>query len=211
LFRREARATQQGAERLIALSSEHGFPLWLAVGTKFRGWALTIQGNYEEGITLVREGLAGMRATGTGMTGLSDLLLLADTCLEAGRLGEAMDALAEARRLMSQDEHQINAVIELFKGRLLCKLSISNAAEARNCFRSAIEIARNFNDKMTELQATAALVRLLSSRGDRDEARTRLSEIYNWFTEGFDIPDLKEAKAVLEELGQKARQLHTAC
>jgi predicted ATPase len=202
-FRREARTAQESAERLIALSTEYGFPLWLAVGTKFRGWAIAVQGNYEDGIALIRQGLAGMRATETTMTRASDLLLLADACIEAGRSSEALDVLAEARTLITQREHHICAVIELFKGKLLSRSGAAEAAEAEHCFRSSIEIARKSDDKMTDLRAATGLMRLLASRGGHDEARAILSDIYNWFTEGFDTADLKEAKAVLEELGQR--------
>ena len=130
-----------------------------------------------------------------------DLLLLADACLEAGRFGEGLDALTEARTFV-RPEHRFSAMIEVSEGKLLSKLGGSKVAEAENCFRSAIERAPKFNDKMTELQAATGLARLLASRGDRDEAHAMLSDIYNWFTEGFDTADLIEAKTLLEELDQ---------
>jgi adenylate cyclase len=201
-YRREARATQESAEHLIALSTENGLPLFLARGITLRGWAIALQGRYEEGIALIREGSAATRATGTEFTRLPDLLLLADACLEAGRFGEGLDALTEARTLVVRPEHRFSAMIEVSKGKLLTKLHGANAGEAENCFRSAIEIARKLNEKMTELQAATGLARLLASRGDRDEAHAILSGIYNWFTEGFDTADLIEAKTLLEELGQ---------
>jgi len=199
--RREARATQESAEHLIALSTENGLPLWLARGITLRGWAIALQGRYEEGIALIREGSAATRATGTEFTRLPDLLLLADACLEAGRLSEGLDALTEARTLV-RSAHRFSAMIEVSKGKLLSRLPGSKAAEAENCFRSAIEIARKLNEKMTELQAATGLARLLASRGDRDEAYAMLCDIYNWFTEGFDTADLIEAKILLEELDQ---------
>ena len=69
------------------------------------------------------------------------------------------------------------------------------------CFRTAIEIARRQSARIAELRATTSLARLLEKQGRRDEARTMLAEIYNWFTEGFDTADLKEAKALLDQLG----------
>ena len=133
---------------------------------------------------------------------MPNLLLLADACLEAGRFGEGLDALTEARTLVVRSEHRFSAIIEVSKGKLLSRLRGSKVAEAENCFRSAIERAPKFNDKMTELQAATGLARLLASRGDRDEAHAMLSDIYNWFTEGFDTADLIEAKTLLEELDQ---------
>jgi predicted ATPase len=72
---------------------------------------------------------------------------------------------------------------------------------AEQDFREAIELARSMSAKSPELRATISLARLLDQRGRRDEARAMLAEIYNWFTEGFDTADLKDAKALLEELG----------
>jgi predicted ATPase len=75
-----------------------------------------------------------------------------------------------------------------------------NATAANNCFRKAIELARVQSTKVWELRATMSLARLLDRQGRRDEARTMLADIYNWFTEGFDTVDLKDAKALLDEL-----------
>ncbi|MBV8451142.1 MAG: hypothetical protein JOZ29_02560 [Deltaproteobacteria bacterium] len=199
-FRREAHLTQESAERLIVLASEHGFPIWRAIGTTLRGWCIAVQGHYDEGIALIREGSNSVRSAGITARGLNDLFLLAGACLEAGHISEGLDTLTEARALVSQPEHPVLGVIELFKGNLLSKWGGSRAAEAEDCFRAAIEIARKFNNKMAELQAISGLARLLASHGDRDEARTMLAEIYNWFTEGFGTPDLKDAKLLLDEL-----------
>jgi len=86
------------------------------------------------------------------------------------------------------------------KGELLLKQDNSNTAEAQKCFERAIEIARKQSAKSLELRATMSLARLLDKRGKRDEARAMLADIYNWFTEGFDTADLKDAKALLDEL-----------
>jgi predicted ATPase len=87
------------------------------------------------------------------------------------------------------------------KGELLLRQDYSDTAEAQRCFWRAIEVARKQSAKSFELRATTSLARLLASQGRRDEARTMLAEIYNWFTEGFDTADLKDAKALLDELG----------
>jgi predicted ATPase len=75
------------------------------------------------------------------------------------------------------------------------------SVEAENCFRAALEIARAQEAKWRELRTTVSLARLLRDSNRRDEARTLLGDIYGWFTEGFDLPDLKETKVLLEELG----------
>jgi predicted ATPase len=182
----------------MALSSEHGFPLWLAVATALRGWTIALQGQYDEGIALIYEGSAAVRTMGIRARGLTNFRLLADACIQAGRFSEALDTLTQVRTLVGRPEHF--AYVELLQGTLLSKWGACKASEAENCFRAAIEIARKSNQKMTELQASTGLARLLASRGVRDEARAMLAGIYNWFTEGFDTADLKEAKALLDEL-----------
>jgi predicted ATPase len=84
--------------------------------------------------------------------------------------------------------------------RVLLKQNNSNTAEAQNYFERAIEIARGQSAKSLELRATTSLARLLAKQDRRDEARTTLADIYNWFTEGFDTADLKDAKTLLDEL-----------
>ena len=121
--------------------------------------------------------------------------------METGRLDDGLSALAEA--LAAADEHEnrfCEAETHRLKGELLLKQDDSNTAEAQNCFQRAIDIARKQSAKSWELRATMSLARLLANQGRRDEARTMLAEIYNWFTEGFDTADLKDAKALLEEL-----------
>ena len=200
-YRREASAAQEVAERLISLSAEQEYAHWLAQGTITRGWALATQGHHEEGIAQIRNGLAAFRAIGVEVFRPHALCLLAEACLEAGRLEDSLDAISEA--LDATDKHEIRhyeAEIHRLKGEVLLRLNNSSTAEAQSCFQRAIEIARKQSAKSWELRATTSLARLLAKQGRRDEARTMLSEIYDWFTEGFDTADLKEAKALLDEL-----------
>jgi predicted ATPase len=105
--------------------------------------------------------------------------------------------LAEADQ---HEERKSEAERLRLKGELLLRQSDTHAAETRICFERAIEIARTQGAKWFELRATMSLARLLAQQGRRDEARAMLAEIYNWFTEGFDTPDLIDAKALLDEL-----------
>jgi class 3 adenylate cyclase/predicted ATPase len=199
--RREARAAQESAEALVALSTEHGFTVWLAGATILRGWAIAAQGRYDEGIRQIQEGLAAYRATGTELGRPYDLCLLAEACMEAGRLDDGLSVLADA--LVAADEHEdrlSEAEIHRLKGELLLKQNNSNAAKAQKCFKRAIEIALAQNGKSLELRATMSLARLLVTQDRRDEARAMLAEIYGWFTEGFDTADLNDAKALLDQL-----------
>jgi predicted ATPase len=123
--------------------------------------------------------------------------------METGRLDDGLSALTEA--LAAADENEIRfyeAETHRLKGELLLKQEDSNAAEAQSCFQRAIEIARKQSARSLELRATLSFVRLLAKQGRRDEARAMLAEIYGWFTEGFDTADLKDAKALLDELSR---------
>jgi predicted ATPase len=200
-FRHETRAAQKAAEHAIALSVEHGFTFWLPVATILRGWAMAQQGLNEEGIAQMEEGLAAFRATGAGTGRPHWLSLLAEACIESGRLKHGQSVLAEAQAFANETEGRgYDAEIYRLKGELLLKQDDSYAAEAESCFQRAIEIARNQSAKSWELRATTSLARLLDKQGRRDEGRTILAEIYGWFTEGFGTADLKDAKALLEEL-----------
>jgi predicted ATPase len=98
-------------------------------------------------------------------------------------------------------ERMYEAELYRIRGDLLLMQDAANLTEAEHCFRTAIEVARRQGGKPLQLRATVSLARLLARQGKRDEARAMLAEIYGWFTEGFDTADLKDAKALLEELG----------
>ena len=200
-YQREARAAQENAESVIALSSEHGLSDHWAWATALRGWAMAEQGRSEEGIAQLQEGLAVSRATEAGLWQPYFLCLLAETWRETGRLDDGLNALTEA--LAAADEHEIRfyeAETHRLKGELLLKQDDSNAVEARSCFERAIEIARTQSAKSLELRATMSLARLFHNTARRDEARAMLAEIYGWFTEGYHTPALNEAKTLLDEL-----------
>ena len=121
--------------------------------------------------------------------------------METGRLDDGLNALTEA--LSTADEHEdrfYEPEIHRLRGELLLKQDQSNVPEAQRCFERAIEIARKQSAKSWELRATISLARLLAKQGHRAETRTMLADIYGWFTEGFDTADLKDAKALLDEL-----------
>jgi predicted ATPase/class 3 adenylate cyclase len=201
LWRREARAAQGATERLLALSTEHGFNYWLAVASILHGSAISEQGRNEEGIAQIQEGLATLRGTGAENGRPQNLSLLAEACMKTGRLDDGLSALTEALAAAEENENRhYEAETHRLKGELLLKQDDSNRAEAQNCFERAIAIARKQSAKSWELRSTMSLARLLANQGNREKALAMLSEIYDWFTEGFDTADLKEAKALLDEL-----------
>jgi predicted ATPase len=200
--RREPQLVESRAGAVIALSAERGFSFWPWYASALRGWAVAQQERGAEGIAQIREGLAAVRAGGAEIGLPGALALLAEALGNESRAEEALNVLAEALAVASKNGDLISeAEIYRRKGELLLTSSrAENRSEAESCFRSAIEIARRQQAKSWELRAVTSLCRLLQKQGKKDEARRMLAEIYGWFTEGFDTADLREAKALLEEL-----------
>ena len=177
-----------------------GLASFSAVATTCHGAALIAQGRYEEGIAGMRRGISAWRATG-GTPRTWDLSLLASGLGRIGRPQEGLQVLEEGFASVAKTGEQLGSPsLHHVKGELLLAQNPSDVAEAERCFRTAIEIARRQSARSAELRATTSLARLLAKQGNRDEARTMLAEIYGWFTEGFDTADLKDAKALLDEL-----------
>jgi predicted ATPase len=200
-FRRELKAVHERAEAVIATSTEHGFPFWLAFGTILRGWALTAQGAGAEGIAQIRQGLVAYRSTESELHRPYFLALLAEAYGEVGQPEEGLTVLAEALATVdSTKERNWEAELHRRKGELLLLQQGQKVGEAEECFLKALEIARRQKAKSLELRATMSLSRLWQQQGKQQEARQILADIYGWFTEGFDTVDLQEARALLEEL-----------
>jgi DNA-binding SARP family transcriptional activator/predicted ATPase len=199
-MRRDAQALKGNAEELMRLANEK-VPGWSGAGTRFRGEALAMLGQVQEGMAQMREGMAaeqsvGVRAFLSGTRGS-----LAEAQAKAGQPEQGLTILAEALTLVEQtSERHWEAELYRLKGELL--LMQGDEAEAEASLHNAIEVARHQQAKSWELRATVSLCRLWQQQGRMDEARQMLAEIYSWFTEGFDTPDLQEAKALLEELSR---------
>jgi predicted ATPase len=200
-FRREAQAVRERAEELIALSTEQGFPFWLAYGTILRGWALSAQGEGAEGIAQMRQGLVAHRATGAELQRIYFLSLLAEAYGKVGQPEQGLTVLLEALAIVDKTgECDWEADLHRLKGELLLIQQGQRVREAEECFRKALDTARSQQAKSFELRAAMSLSRLWQGQGKREEAHQLIAEIYGWFTEGFNTADLKEAKALLKEL-----------
>jgi predicted ATPase len=200
-FRREVQAVQERAEALIGLSTEQGFPMWLAYGTIMRGWALTAQGEEAEGIDQMRQGLVAHRATGAELQRPYFLSLLAEAYGKVGQPEEGLTVLVEALAIVdSTGECNWGAELHRRKGEFLLIQQGQKVREAEECFQQALDTARRQQAKSLELRSAMSLSRLWQQQGKQEDAHQLLSEIYGWFTEGFDTADLKEGRALLEEL-----------
>jgi predicted ATPase len=218
-FRREWQIARERAEAVITLSTEQGFPFWLAQGTIVRGMALVEQEQMEEGIAQTQQGLAAFRAMGAELVRTAHLPRLAAAYAKVGQVEEGLRVVAEALAAVDQTGERFSeAELYRLKGQLTLqkfqasgsKFQVTNPqhpapstqaeVEAEACFFKAIEIARRQSAKSWKLRAVMSLSRLWQRQGKKDEARRMLAEIYGWFTEGFDTKDLQEAKKLLEEL-----------
>jgi predicted ATPase len=185
----------------MALASEHGFALWAAQGRILQGWADAQQGQATRGIALIRDGLASTEATGTRVSAPLFLTLLAEALALAEKIEEGLVALDEAlAQAASSGVRGWDAEIHRLRGELTARLPHPDPAKAEGSFRTALAIAREQGTRGYELRAAASLARLRRDQGRHGEARDLLAPVYGWFTEGFDTPDLKEAKALLDEL-----------
>jgi predicted ATPase len=191
----------QHAEAAIALATEQGFTLWGASGTIFRGWALAMQGQREEGLAQVHQGIAAVKATGAAMLGPYYCTVLADVSAHLGRLEDGLQALAEAHSLAEQHEERWwEAEIHRLRGVLFLRQPGTPQEEAETWLQRALDVARRQEAKALELRAAMSLSRLWQQQGKRAEAHALLAPVYGWFTEGFDTADLQEAKALLDAL-----------
>jgi predicted ATPase len=200
-LRRDVPAVHTQAEAAVALSTEQGFPLWAALGTILRGWALAMQAQDEEGMVQIRQGIAARRATGAALTIPYFCTVLADVCNRLGHTEEGLQALAEAHTLVEQHEERWwEAEVCRLRGVVLLRQPGTPPAEAEAWLQRALDVARRQEARSLELRAAMSLSRLWQSQGKRAEAQELLAPLYGWFTEGFDTADLQEARALLEAL-----------
>jgi predicted ATPase len=192
-------ALEECADRLFAVTADQGFPIWRAQGMIYRGWVKVRNGDVKEGMSLLRGGLAAYGATGAELWMHHYIALLAGACEIAGQVEKAVALLNDALRMAERTrECWLEAEVSRHKGQLLLRQGHSEAAE--ELYRKALSIAKEQEARLWELRAAVSLARLCRDQGRRDEAGDLLKPVYGWFTEGFDTPDLKQAKALLDEL-----------
>ena len=191
---------QRHTEELLALSTEHGFSLWLARATTYRGRLLAVLGQAQDGRVLLTRGLEATRVTGTSLSTPTLLIWLAEAYATLGQQAEGLNCLAEAAQIIeTTDERAHEAGLHQVRGDLLNAAGDRPAAEQN--YRQAIAVAERQSAKLFQLRASTSLAWLWRDQGKSVEARDLLTPIYNWFTEGFGAPELKDAKALIEELG----------
>jgi class 3 adenylate cyclase/predicted ATPase len=201
-FARDVATAYAYGSDCVALASEHGFAQWAALGRMLQGWANAQKGEATTGIASIRDRMApAVAMTGSGVYTPLRLALLAEALALAGKIEEGLAALDDAlAKAAVSGVRGWDAEIHRLRGELTGRLPYPDPAKADESFRTAIAIAREQGTRGYELRAATSLARFWREHGRRGEARELLAPVYGWFTEGFDTPDLKEAKALLAEL-----------
>jgi len=200
--RRELQAVSVQAAANLTLAQQQGFPFLEAWAMVLQGWVRAAQGQGDEGIEQICQGITAYRATGAEVLRPHFLGLLAEAYGRRERTDKGLEALDEALVLVEKTGERLHeSECYRLKGQLLLTCSGDNHPEAEACFYRALITARRHQAKSLELRAVVSLSRLWQEQGKHDQARHLLEEVYGWFTEGFDTGDLEEARALLAELG----------
>jgi predicted ATPase len=208
-LRRDAQGTLELVTQAVALSHEQGYTMILCWAKMLLGWALTGQGKLAEGILTMREALAEQRASGSEIMRSYFLALFGEALAKAGQREQGLSVLGEALLAAQQSGDRFyEAEIHRLMGELLLlqaepagsRNEVPDFGDVEAQFWRAIEIARKQSSKSLELRAMMSLSRLHRTRGLSAAGREGLAQVYSWFTEGFDTPDLKEAKILLAEI-----------
>ena len=215
-LRREGHTTHARAEALHALSRTQGFAAYVVQGTLLLGWAVAVQGHGIEGLAQLQEGLAANRTRQEALMRPYWLTLLADVYGQVGQAEHGMSVLAEALAIVhTTGQHIYEGELHRLRGELLLQSRVQELAagdlppdtglqmlyaEVEACFQHVLDVSHRQQAKSLQLRAAMSLSRLWQRQGKRAAAEGLLAPVYHWFTEGFDTPDLQEARALLEEL-----------
>jgi tetratricopeptide (TPR) repeat protein len=198
-LRREPKDVEDLTAALLPLVSEHGSAVGVANAKMLQGWALAAQGKGSAGLADLQAAMASWRATGSKFHVPYRLARAADAYRMAGQVNTGLGLIDEAIEVSANsDDRWFESALYDLRSDLL--VAIGNLGEAENGYLRALEIARRQGARMLELRTATHLARLWQSKGKRIEARNLLAPVYGWFTDGFDTADLKDAKALLDEL-----------
>ncbi|MGH9606309.1 MAG: AAA family ATPase [Terracidiphilus sp.] len=195
--RRDLEEIDRISDKLCALCAEGGYLLWAAQGRIYRGWVEAMRANSEAGIDEIKAGVEAYRLTGSNLMTPQFSLMMAEAQLKAGRPGEALGAISRGLRY-AEEFHEGAQEPELhrLRGEILIAQGATSAGEAS--LHRAIERAQAQQAKMLELRAALALAKVRRERGRSDEAAALLQPIHDWFQEGRDLPELREARVFLD-------------
>jgi predicted ATPase len=200
LFRRESALAQAQVGKAIVLCQQHGYRFYLARCIVIEGWVLAQQGQIAVGMARMQEGLAALLTMDAYIDHPVFLALLAEVYGQAGQPEQGLRLLDEALdNVATTGQRHYEAEMHRLKGELL-RMEGADAQNVESQFLQALTIARQQEAKSLELRAAMSLARLWRQQDKRRAAYDLLAEVYGWFTEGFDTPDLQDAQALLAAL-----------
>jgi predicted ATPase len=189
------------AEELITLADEKGAAGWKEIGIRAKGGVLALTGKVADGVRMMASARVAERSTGAKLWVPAYLSSLASACAELGQSDEAWRCINEASVMVETNkERRWEAQVNLVAGEIALNSPERDIAKAEAYFDRALAVARQQQAKSWELRAAMSMARLWRDQGKPKQARELLTPVYDWFTEGFDTRDLKEAKALLDEL-----------
>jgi predicted ATPase len=193
-------AVRAHADAIIELAERHSLHYWRLNGLILRGWAMVQEGAAEAGIVLMRQNTADRASLGVSWYQAHYLCMLAEAYAQLGQPEPGLRVIAEAKGLVARnDEHMWEGELDRVEGELWRGQGAS-ASVVETCFARGLARTRQQSAKSLELRAATSLARFWRDQGRHREARDLLVPVYDWFTDGFETPDLKAAKALLEEL-----------
>ena len=188
-------------DELIGLADERDAPYWKALGTAVRGWLFALTGKASDAVRTITSGITSLRSTGASLFEPQHLQYLAMAYSELGELDDAWRCIDDAIETMERSKEKwCEAEVNRIAVEIALKSLAPDPEKAEVHFDRALTVAREQQAKSWELRAATSMARHWRDQGKRDEARDLLAPVYGWFTEGFDTLDLKEAKALLDEL-----------
>jgi class 3 adenylate cyclase/predicted ATPase len=188
-------------DEVVALAEEKGAAFWKLPGMLYQGYRLVLTGKASEAVLTLTTAIAAYRLIGGLWAVPAQLSYLAKAHADLGQFDDAWRCINEASALMeATKETWYEAEIHRTAGEIALSSPARDAARAEAYFQRALAVARKQQAKSWELRAAMSMARLLRDQGKRDVARDLLAPVYGWFTKGFDTLDLKEAKALLDEL-----------
>ena len=194
-------AANAQSDEVVPLADEKGSTMWKAYGMLNQGWVFSLTEKALDAVQTITSGLTALRSTGSTLWIPSCLAHLAPAYAELGQFDDASRCISEAMTLVeTTKETWFEAEVHRIAGEIALKSPEPDAAKAETYFERALAVARQQQAKSLELRASMSLARLWRDQGNVQQARELLAPVYGWFTEGFDTRDLKEAKALLEEL-----------
>jgi predicted ATPase len=189
------------ADEVVAVADQKGAMFWKAYGMMHKGCVFTLIGKTSDAVHLIRSGMTIWRSTGSTTWMPLFLSFLARAYSELGQFDDAWRCIGDAKTAMATTkETWFEAEINRTAGEIALLSPVPNTARAEADFERALAVARAQQAKSWELRAAMSMARLWRDQGKRQQAHDLLAPVYGWFTEGFDTLDLKQAKALLDEL-----------